>query len=147
MLMTSISFSQNPRNDLDSLAWLAGCWEGTSAGRLVSEQWMKPLGNMMMGMSRSVKNGQTISYEQIRLERSADGVIRYVAHPSGQSETAFTLVHSGDRSAVFENLLHDFPTRIIYRRISTDSLLARIEGTVDGKPRSADFRYARAACE
>jgi hypothetical protein len=147
MLMTSIVFCQHLSTGLDSLAWLAGCWEATAAGRIVSEQWMKPLGNMMMGMSRTVKNGRTIAYEQIRLVRSEDGLIRYVAHPSGQNETAFTLVHTGDRLAVFENFGHDFPTRIIYRRISSDSLLARIEGTVNGKPRTADFVYARADCD
>ena len=42
--------------------------------------------------------------------------------------------------AVFENLAHDFPQRVIYRRCGED-LCARIEGAM-GK--GQDWRYARA---
>lgn len=49
--------------------------------------------------------------------------------------------------AVFENPNHDFPQRIIYRLVTVDSLVARIEGRIDGKERSSDFPYRRARCE
>jgi len=46
-------------------------------------------------------------------------------------------------SVVFENLRHDFPQRIIYRRVSEDSLIARIEGMINGAKRSIDFPYRK----
>lgn len=46
----------------------------------------------------------------------------------------------------FENLAHDFPQRVIYRRAGADSLIARVEGTRAGQPRGFDFPYRRVAC-
>ncbi len=117
------AFSQSAGNDLDSLGWLAGCREGTYAnGRIVSEPWMKPMGDLMMGMSRTVKNGKTIESESVRLKRADDGSVHYLAQPSGQNEA-------------------------IFRFVTRDSLSARVEGTIDGRERGADFPYRRVKCE
>ncbi len=143
----SLSTPTIPDYSLDSLGWMAGCWEGAFAnGRTVSEQWMKPSGNLMMGMSRTVKNGMTVAHEFIRLEQASDGKILYIARPSNQSEATFSLVLLEGRRAVFENLQHDFPQRI-YERITEDSLVARIEGTLNGKERKSDFPYQKVACD
>ncbi len=142
------AFTQSSGFEIESLAWLAGCWEGRYAnGRIVSEQWMKPLGKVMLSMSRTVKNGKTIDYEYVRLEQSDDGTIRYIAHPSGQTEASFALVKLEGKKAVFANPEHDFPQRIIYQLVSADSLFAHIEGTIDGKEKSFDYPYRRAKCE
>jgi hypothetical protein len=50
------------------------------------------------------------------------------------------MVAAGPTEAVFENPGHDFPQRIIYRR-EGDSLIARIEGEVDGRRRSAQWEW------
>jgi hypothetical protein len=42
--------------------------------------------------------------------------------------------------AVFENLENDFPNRIIYAR-EGDRLDARIEGTINGQPRSMAWSF------
>ena len=139
---------QQAQFDVASLSWLSGCWEGNYAnGRTVSEQWMKPLGNVMMGMSRTVKNGKTIAFENVRLEQADDGSISYIANPSGQQEARFRLVELGGTKAVFENLQHDYPQRIIYELVSPDSLSARIEGTIDGKMKDSGFPFRRVKCE
>lgn len=140
--------AQSQPSALDSLSWLAGCWEGNYPnGRAVSEQWMKPLGGLMMGMSRTVKGGKVVEYETVRLELADDGSVRYVAKPSRQEEASFRLVKVGDAEAVFENPAHDFPQRIVYRLVTPDSLSARIEGTIGGKERRSDFPYRRVKCE
>lgn len=46
-------------------------------------------------------------------------------------------------SVVFENPAHDFPQRLIYRSVSSDSLHARIEGTIGGQQRSQLYAYRR----
>lgn len=144
----SLSSSAIPDPSLDSLAWMAGCWEGSYPnGRTVSEQWMKPSGNVMLGMSRTVRNRKTVAHEFIQLEQSEDGVIRYIARPSNQPEAVFTLILLEGRKAVFENSQHDFPQRIIYERVSADSLVARIEGTINGKERRSDFPYRKMTCD
>ena len=50
-----------------------------------------------------------------------------------------------DGVVVFENLAHDFPQRIIYRRNRRRRVTARIEGTVKGESRGRDFPYSRCA--
>ena len=51
-----------------------------------------------------------------------------------------------DSAVTFENLAHDFPQRVMYRRVGGDSLVARVEGTRAGRTRGVDFAYRRAAC-
>lgn len=49
--------SERAEAQLDSLAWLAACWQGShGSGRTVTEQWMQPLGNTMIGMSLFLQN-------------------------------------------------------------------------------------------
>ncbi len=43
---------------------------------------------------------------------------------------------------VFENAVHDFPQRILYWR-EGEALLARVEGTLRGEPRSEEWRFSR----
>ena len=146
-VLSATALSQTPKAELSSLAWLAGCWEGSySNGRSVTEQWMKPSGETMMGMSRTVKNGKTVEFEFVRIVKEEDGSIHYVAKPSGQEGASFKLISLEETKVVFENPKHDFPQRISYR-LSGDSLNARIEGTMNGKERGIDFPYRKVKCE
>ena len=130
---------------MNDLAWLAGCWRSDDGERQITEQWMKPAGKMMLGMSHTVANGQTREYEFMRIMQEENGDIFFVAQPSGQKETRFKLMVVSEREARFENPAHDFPQRIIYRR-DGDSLVGRIEGVSKGKERAIDFPMTRADC-
>ena len=130
---------------LESLAWLGGCWTAASEGRQVEEHWMKPAGGTMFGMSRTVAGGKTVTSEFLELRQDGEGVV-YVAHPEGQSRTSFQWVSGDQRSARFENPAHDFPQAITYTLNPDGSLLARIEGVVDGRPRAVDFPMRRGGC-
>ena len=131
--------------DMAKLSWLAGCHELRAGARVVHEQWMAPLGGMMMGMSRTVARDTVREYEQLRIETRGDKVA-YVAHPSRQAETSFVAETLNDTMVVFSNPEHDFPQRIIYRRLSADSTMARIEGTRGGQLRGINFPMKRIAC-
>jgi len=56
------------------------------------------------------------------------------------------MVSVNDREVIFENPDHDFPQRIIYRLLSDEDLLGRIEGTINGKARAVDFPMKRTEC-
>ena len=135
----------SPGGGILRLAWLAGCWQRASGGRIVDEQWMAPRGGMMLGMSRTVRDGRAVEWEAIRIEERG-GKLAFVASPSGQSTTEFLSAEIGDDGVVFENPAHDFPQRVIYRRGAADSLWARIEGERSGQLRGVDFRMARVRC-
>lgn len=134
--------------DVSALVWLAGCWLGSTAGRLVEEQWMAPRGGTLLGTSRTVVDERTTEYEFLQIRQQDDGVF-FVARPSGQAEASFRLVTAAAglaSEAVFEDPTHDFPQRVIYRLQPDGSLLARIEGTKDGAPLAADFPMRRVTC-
>jgi hypothetical protein len=129
------------------LGWLQGCWaaEGAEAGSV--EQWSSAAGGTMFGISRTVKNGKTVEFEFVQIREVEPGKLAYIAQPSGQALTTFTLLRQGDTDVVFENLAHDFPQRVIYRRDGERSLRARIEGMSKGKLKGIDFPMRRISCE
>lgn len=127
------------------LAWLQGCWESVSAQRTVDEQWMAPRGGAMLGMSRTVQDGQLREYELVIMRETAAGLV-YEAHPSGQPAATFPLKELSDAAVVFENPAHDFPQRIGYRREDGERMTAWIEGTSSGRARRIEYPYRRARC-
>lgn len=96
-------------------------------------------------MSRTVREGSLVEYELVVLREEADR-LAYHAHPSGQASAIFLSNSVSDSMAVFENSAHDFPQRVGYRCVRPDSLLAWIEGTIDGKARRVEFAYRRTDC-
>ena len=127
---------------IESLAWMAGCWERPRPDGRIEEHWMAPLGGTLLGMSRTVAGGRTVEYEFIRIA-TVDGVLSYVARPSGQAEAVFALASIDGATVVFANPSHDFPQRIGYRRNPDGTLTAWIEGTIEGTPRTREFPYRR----
>jgi hypothetical protein len=145
VLATPIAAGAQAAAPIDQLRWMAGCWEIRTPSRLTQEQWMSPLGGMMLGMSRTVAGGAVREWEQIRIE-TRDARLVYVAQPSGQTLTEFASESVTDTAVVFHNPAHDFPQRVAYRRAGRDSLVARISGERGGRTRQVDFRFARATC-
>ncbi len=146
MLSLPHSFAQE-KHSLSDLRWLAGCWQMSVKGRTIDEHWMKPSGGTMMGMSHTVKDGKTREYEFMRIVQNDDSSIEFIAKPSGQEQASFKLITLEGNKAVFENPTHDFPQRVIYYTVGTDSLVGRIEGKMNGKERGIDFPYRKVKCE
>lgn len=127
------------------LSWLAGCWERPEPDGLTQEQWMRPAGGAMLGMSRTRIGDRTVAWEHLRIE-VRDGLLVYFALPSGQSEAAFTQTALTDSSVTFADPAHDFPQIVRYRLLPDGSVLAQIEGTRNGRTRMIDFPLARGPC-
>lgn len=131
----------------DKLSWIAGCWQGEMrGGAKTQEQWMKPEGDSMLGMSRTVVNGKTPFFEFLQIKREGDDLV-YIARPQGKDPTPFKLVKLNDNAAIFENLEHDFPQRIVYQRQIDGSLFAVIEGEEKGKTKRVEFPMQRVRCD
>ncbi len=142
----AVLVAQRPAPVIKTLSWISGCWQqsGTN-GRLIDEQWMTPRGETMLGMARTVRGDSLVEYEQLRIFQRAGKAV-YHAMPSGQPPADFTAAAVSDTMVVFENPQHDYPQRIIYRKRGADSIVARIEGTENGRFRGIDFPRARARC-
>jgi hypothetical protein len=131
---------------IEDFRWIAGCWKMEDGGKETEEQWMKPDGQTMIGMSRISAGGETMSFEFMQIRQMESGEIVFLAQPSGQKPASFRLKSSGKKEIVFENSAQDFPQRIIYRLRKDGSLLGRIEGSVNGKPHAVHFPMKRVKC-
>jgi hypothetical protein len=128
---------------LDVLAWLAGKWTIESAGRNVEEIWTAPASDLMLGMSRTVRDGKTTSFEFMRIASRPDGVF-YIAQPRGMPPVEFPLQTWDGVQAVFVNPGHeDHLARIIYRHNADGSVTARIEGSNSGQEFAEEYPYHR----
>jgi hypothetical protein len=136
------SVVQAQERDLSAFGWLAGGWQ-SSDGPATEERWTSPTANLMLGVSRTVKEGRTVGFEFLRLEkRGAD--IYYVPQPSGRPPVDFKLTSAENGTFVFESTEGvDRVHRIEYRREGTDGLYARIDGVQNGKPFLLEYRYRK----
>lgn len=115
---------------------------------------MKPAGGLMLGMSRTVKGGRAVFHEFMTIATSAAAetgapALVFTARTGSEAKAvAFTAIRQTAEEVVFENAAHDFPQRVIYRRLAGgQGLLGRIEGVEKGKARAVDFPMKRVACE
>lgn len=134
----------SPAVTLDQFAWLAGNWTLSEGEVKTEEIWTAPSSNLMLGMSRTLKNGKTVAFEFVSLQKRDDGVY-YVAQPGGRPPVDFRLASYENGEAIFVNPGHaDHLQRIVYRRNADGSLNARIEGSNNGKAFAKDYAYRRA---
>ena len=130
--------------DMAQMSFLAGGWIEAKNGRTVEEHWVGPVGGVMAGLTiiYADTSGAKTTVESMGIV-IRDGRFTFIARPAGQPETAFPLKEADNGYAVFENLAHDFPQRVIYSYGGDDTLDARIEGTIDGKAQSMEWHYVR----
>ena len=142
LALALVAATTNAADGMTDMSWLSGRWCRGSGANLVEEYWLPANSDLMLGVSRTVKNGKAVEFEFIRIA-TVDGVPTYLAQPSGRPPTAFKQTAAGEHWIRFENPQHDFPTRIEYRR-EGDALKAEIAGPgKDGKEKVIPFPYQK----
>ncbi len=144
------ALGQSVTPSLRSLGFMTGCWEMKVPGRkmVITEQWMAPMGDAILGMNRTLKDGKMSEFEFLRIIEKG-GTLYYVALPSGNdSPTSFELKSATAKSVVFENLSHDFPQTITYTLAGRDAMTAAVEGLGSERPkrRRLEFPFKRTKC-
>ena len=130
------------------LSWLTGCWESSKpeSGYLLSEQWMRPEGGMMIGMGRTVRDRKAQDWEFMRIEQTGDGLTFFAKPKANRDETPFKMTRMSESEIVFEDPAHDFPQKVTYRLTKTGSLAPSIEGMINGKLKTIEFPMQRVEC-
>lgn len=151
-LASAPGFTQeNKKVTLQDLGWMTGCWKAKAGESTVNniEQWMKPAGNVMLGLGVELKKGKAVSYEYMRIEAQDNGDLVYTVKPHQKPEVSFTLSSKTPTTLVFENPKHDFPQRITYRQETKKpgEMEMRIDGEVKGEKRAAVFAVVKTSCE
>jgi hypothetical protein len=135
-----ICLPAHSQDKLSYLAWLTGGWQSTLGKARIEEHWIQPDGGTMLGLSRTVAGGRTISFEFLRIESRAEGTF-YVAQPQGRPPVEFKLIEGAENGVVFENPQHDHPKIIRYAKEVDGSLRAEIEGDEKGKHKKMIFKF------
>lgn len=131
--------------DIAKLEFLAGCWAGANGPEQFEEMWMKPRAGATFGVARTIVNGKTVFFETHVIAEREGKLVLNVRLKTGPSTTPFTLIKATGEEAVFENPQHDFPQRIIYRKMA-GGLLGRIEGKEKGAEKATDYPMKPADC-
>ena len=131
---------------IEKASWLLGRWENNSPGGNLSESWKKVNDSTFFGESHFVINSDTVFAETVQLE-DRGGSLFYIVTVAGQNDekpVSFKLTAS-TAELVFENPAHDFPNKIAYKQVGTDSLVATISGIKDGEEKQEIFKMKAAA--
>ena len=123
-------------------AWLAGAWTTVRGTRTIEEQWNEPRAGMMQAAGRTTQGERLVEFEFLRIVRRGGSLV-FIAQPNGAPPTEFPLTAQGPDSVRFENLAHDFPQVVCYRRTGPDAILAVVSATRDGKTSAVRFEYRR----
>lgn len=120
--------------------WIAGQWLSCANGEAVREAWTGA-GTGLLAGANVTHGGSAPRFEFMRIGPHERGVA-FFGSPGGAPPVPFTMVSHEKRRAVFENLAHDFPQRVIYAR-KRGTLIARIEGPVNGVTEAVEWRFRR----
>ena len=134
------------RHALSVLAFMSGCWRGEfGGGAALEEYYSAPAANLMLGVSRFLRDDRVVQYEFSRITTDSAGVV-LLPFPGGEpSEHAFRMTEGDEGSALFEAPEHDFPKRIRYTRGVDGSLTARIDGG-EADARVQEWRMRAVPC-
>jgi hypothetical protein len=137
--LSTAALAQSPAK-VESLGWMSGGWVNESARGKVSETWLGPGNGLMVAANLSTFANGRKSFEFLRIADTAEG-FSYFASPEGRHPpTEFKVKEVSGQRVVFENPEHDFPRRILYWR-EGEFLWARIEGSIQGKERSQEWKF------
>jgi hypothetical protein len=134
------------RSLVSDLGFMAGCWHGlTRSGTTIEEFYTPPSSNLIVGVTRYVREGRVVDFEFTRIDQTDSGAV-ITPHPKGVRSVSFAPKAVERNRAVWENPTHDFPQRIVYTRVAADTLVARIEGRTPSGDRALEWRMGRATC-
>lgn len=125
--------------------WLIGNWEHQTEFGNLSEQWQQLNDSTYVGKAFFTKGKDTLHNESITLHEQGNDLI-YSATVKDENEAlpvAFKLTSETANQLVFENPKHDFPQKITYKKITSDSIVAIVSGVEQGKPASETYPMTR----
>jgi hypothetical protein len=143
---TPAAAQEHPR-PLAALAFMSGCWRGDGGvDKTIEEHWTAADSDVMLATTRYLDDntGRTRGWELSRIVADSAGIVLFPA-PDGVQQGRFRLTESTPGNARFEDPSHDFPKRIIYRRLDARRLVVLVDGG-EGDERAQEFRMEAVAC-
>ena len=126
---------------IEKANWLIGEWGSTSKEGVLSETWKKLNDSTLACQTYFTVGKDTVFAESVVLEQKGDSLfyVPTIKNQNGGKPVSFALTASSDQQMVFENPKHDFPQKIIYNKVTPDSLVAEISGMKNGKENKESY--------
>lgn len=132
--------------ELEKAEWFLGQWVNKSHDAEFSETWMKENDSVYAGESYFIRNSSdTLFAETMKLAETNGKLNMIITVPNQNDEkpVSFEMTSANDTLLIFENPVHDYPTKITYRKVNKDSLVAEISGLKEGETVSQKFPFKR----
>ena len=127
--------SEKHFDKLEKMNWLIGSWEQALPEGILTETWTKENDSTYSAKSFYIKQKDTIHMESIVLTQKKEELL-YRATVKGQNNdepVTFTMTSDAANAFTFENPAHDYPQKIMYKKVASDRLIAVISGKQQGK--------------
>lgn len=114
------------KDQIASMAWIAGTWEGPMWGGIFQAYYCTPDGGKVMSYNKLLVDGKINYYEFEVFELDDNGDVIFRPFPNGSTKARPLMLIECDpktHKIVFENPKKDYPTRIVYHRVADDRLV------------------------
>jgi len=122
--------------EIEKVKWISGEWQNKSKDGILTESWERINDTVFNAVCYFVHGKDTLHNEKISLLQSDNAIIYSptVKGENGNRPVHFKITSVNANELVFENPKHDYPQKIVYTKITEDSLVTKISGMVNGKP-------------
>jgi len=131
----------NSPKPTETIYKLAGEWR-TTKGPAFYESWKIQNDSTLAGSAFSINGSDTLMIEKMQLVRLGDSLV-YKVNVGNRKTVSFGLAKATKNSWVFENKIHDYPNRIIYKMINDSILHAQTENSAGNKVIEFHFKKRR----
>ncbi|WP_396141840.1 DUF6265 family protein [Flavobacterium sp.] len=142
MFISCQNKSEKKFDKLEKMNWLLGNWENEMPEGVLTETWTKENDSTFSGTTYFIINKKdTVHSEAIILSQLNDELV-YRPTVKGQNNDEpvdFKLSSESENSFSFENPKHDYPQKIVYKKVNENSLVATISGIQQGKESSESY--------
>lgn len=129
--------------DIGYFHYLEGKWIINENGSSIHEEWKRESDTLLTSFSYYVEDGDTTYSETVMLQKIGKDIFYIPAVEHNPGQVRFKLTSLIENTALFENPEHDFPAKIIYKKINIDSLHASVEGMTEGKVKIINYPFRR----
>lgn len=142
MFISCQNKSENKFDKLEKMNWLLGNWENKMHDGVLTERWTKVNDSTFSGTTYFIINKKdTVHSETIILTQLNDEMV-YRPTVKGQNNDEpidFKLSSESENTFSFENPKHDYPQKIVYKKVNETSLVTTISGMQQGKQNSESY--------
>lgn len=141
----ALFFSFTQKNSFTNLLQLEGSWQMKNNKDVIGEIWTKNNNHQLTSKAYFLKKIDTVFYENVVLENTTKGIFYTVTavNQNNEQPVSFKLTSSINNKFVFENPKHDFPRRIVYEFVNTDSIHAFIDDGKESTKKRQHFHFSR----